>query len=74
MSDTTPSPSVRAGSLTRVMVFGARGRMGEALRNAIAAATNCTLAASVDRGDEVPRDGVDLVIDFSSDKIGRAHV
>jgi 4-hydroxy-tetrahydrodipicolinate reductase len=52
----------------RVMVFGARGRMGQALQKAIAESSSCTLVAAVGRGDQVPTPGVDLVIDFSSDE------
>lgn len=51
----------------RVMVFGARGRMGQALQLAISESSTCSLVAAVDRGDEPPVVGADLVIDFSSD-------
>ena len=64
-----PQPtSDRHASPMRVMVFGARGRMGHALQKAIAESSSCTLVAAVGRGDQVPTSGVDLVIDFSSDE------
>lgn len=52
----------------RVVVFGAHGRMGQALQRAISESSVCSLAAAVDRGDEPPVAGVDVVIDFSSDE------
>jgi 4-hydroxy-tetrahydrodipicolinate reductase len=50
-----------------VVVIGARGRMGQALIEAIDRDDRCSLAAAIDRGDALPDRG-DLVIDFSSDE------
>lgn len=67
MSTHTSSPSSHRDDVARVVVFGARGRMGQALVAALAAHARATLASAVDRGDPTPASG-DLVIDFSSDE------
>jgi 4-hydroxy-tetrahydrodipicolinate reductase len=51
----------------RVVIIGARGRMGRATIDAIKASGSCSVAAAIDRGDPTPDDG-NLVIDFSSDE------
>lgn len=53
--------------LARVVVFGARGRMGHALVEALTSDHRATLAAAIGRSDAMPDSG-DLVIDFSSDE------
>lgn len=67
MSSQTITPSQHRPDIARVVVFGARGRMGRALIEALDRSDRATLAAGVGRGDAMPATG-DLVIDFSSDE------
>ena len=53
--------------MARIGIIGSEGRMGQALRDAIAAAGH-QLAGGVDRGEDVARlaDGSDVLVDFSA--------
>ncbi|MFC3100525.1 4-hydroxy-tetrahydrodipicolinate reductase [Altererythrobacter lauratis] len=53
--------------MARIGIIGSQGRMGQALRDAIAAAGH-DLAGGVDRGEDVARlaDGSDVLVDFSA--------
>lgn len=53
--------------MARIGIIGSAGRMGQALRDAIAAAGH-DLAGGVDRGEDVARlaDGSDVLVDFSA--------
>lgn len=51
----------------RVGVVGARGRMGQAVVQAVTDAPDCELAAQVDQGDDVALlDGCDVIVDFTT--------
>lgn len=67
MSSQTTNPSTHRADIAHVVVFGARGRMGHALIEALERSDRATLAMGVGRGDAMPASG-DLVIDFSSDE------
>lgn len=67
MSAQSSHPSIGRSDIARVVVFGARGRMGRALLHELERHDRAALAASVGRGDPMPSTG-DLVIDFSSDE------
>ena len=49
----------------RVVVLGARGRMGAEVVRAVTAAADLTLVAGYDVGDEVDLAGADVVVDFT---------
>ena len=49
----------------RVVVLGARGRMGAEVVRAVTAAADLTLVAGYDVGDEVDLVGADVVVDFT---------
>jgi 4-hydroxy-tetrahydrodipicolinate reductase len=52
--------------MTRVAVFGARGRMGTEVCRAVEAAEGLTLVAGVDTGDDrAPAEQADVVVDFT---------
>ncbi len=67
MSTENANPSMHRSEGARVVVFGARGRMGRAVIDALERTDRATLEAAVDRDDPMPSRG-DLVIDFSSDE------
>jgi 4-hydroxy-tetrahydrodipicolinate reductase len=52
--------------MTRVAVFGARGRMGSEVVRAVEAADDLQLVASLDAGDEPDLSGADVAVDFTS--------
>jgi 4-hydroxy-tetrahydrodipicolinate reductase len=64
-SDASGERSVGAAAPIRVALFGARGRMGTKLVEALAEDRACSLVASIDRDDPLPA-AADVVIDFSS--------
>ena len=51
--------------MTRVAVFGARGRMGSEVVRAVEAADDLQLVASLDAGDEPDLSGADVAVDFT---------
>jgi 4-hydroxy-tetrahydrodipicolinate reductase len=52
--------------VTRVAVFGARGRMGSEVVRAVEAADDLQLVAALDAGDEPDLSGADVAVDFTS--------
>lgn len=61
---------IRAVAPLRVVLHGARGRMGQRIAACAPHAPGCSIAFALDRGDALPADGTpaDVVIDFSSDE------
>lgn len=59
----------RAAAPLRVVLHGARGRMGQRIAACAPQAAGCAIVAALDRDDALPADGTaaDVVIDFSSD-------
>lgn len=59
----------RAAATLRVVLHGARGRMGQRIAACAPQAQGCAIVAALDRDDALPADGTaaDVVIDFSSD-------
>lgn len=58
-----------AGSVVRVGVLGARGRMGSAVVDAVTAATDCELVAALDVGDSLDAliaNRADVIVDFTT--------
>lgn len=52
--------------MTKVAVFGAKGRMGQAICRAVAEAEGLELVAAIDAGDDrSPAEAADVVIDFT---------
>jgi 4-hydroxy-tetrahydrodipicolinate reductase len=51
--------------MTRVAVFGARGRMGSEVVRAVEAADDLQLVAALDVGDELDLSGADVAVDFT---------
>ncbi len=51
--------------MTRVAVFGARGRMGSEVVRAVQTADDLELARELDLGDPVDLSGVDVAVDFT---------
>ena len=51
--------------MTRVAVFGARGRMGSEVVRAVEAADDLQLVAALDAGDAPDLSGVDVAVDFT---------
>ncbi len=52
--------------MTRVVVFGARGRMGAEVVRAVEGADDLELAGAFDVGDPVELSGVDVAVDFTT--------
>ncbi len=53
------------GHQTRVVVLGARGRMGAEVVRAVEAAEDLSLAAALDVGDDLDLSGADVAVDFT---------
>ncbi len=52
--------------MTRVVVLGARGRMGSEVVRAVEGADDLELAAALDAGDALDLSGADVAVDFTS--------
>jgi 4-hydroxy-tetrahydrodipicolinate reductase len=58
---------VATGQLIKVGVVGARGRMGQAVVQAVSDASDCVLIAAVDQGDDLNLvNDCDVVVDFTT--------
>lgn len=61
--------------MTKVAVFGARGRMGVAVSGAISASADLELAASIDIDDDIQSlNNIDVIVDFTTPDVVMDHI